>query len=108
VGGDPSEPGQFVTVDSVSPSNWFEGLSSGDRRRRDLGDVHEEEQNVIVLHEDVSTVGSYDVVVVPSWVPRRARTRDSENVFNPLRQTLLAHGHLERDRLAAPSPSHNV
>jgi quercetin dioxygenase-like cupin family protein len=122
--GEPAAPGRFVSVDQVDPVEFIPGLEF----RPVLGEgmmanfvsfephteapvhVHEEEQIVIVLEGefdfeidgDVRTMRPGDVAVVPPWVRHGARTRESRctevDIFNPPRQTLLAHAQGQAGR----------
>lgn len=124
---EPTAPGRFVDVASIAPVEFLEGLEF----RPVLGEhtmvnfvhfephteaphhVHREEQIVLVLEGEfdfeldgeVRTVSAGDVVVVPPWVPHGARTGDKPclevDVFNPPRETLLAHARSERERVIA-------
>lgn len=126
--GEPTTPGRFVEVASVSPVEFVPGLEF----RPVLGQqtmvnfvqfaphteaphhVHIEEQIVIVLEGEFEfeldgetrTMRPGDVAVVPPWVPHGAHTNESTclevDVFNPPRETLLAHarGQIEDRELA--------
>lgn len=115
--GTPTAEGRFVDVSSVPAVEFVPGLEF----RPVLGEktmvnfvrfaprteapmhVHEEEQIVVVLDGEfefeldgeIRIMRPGDVAVVPSWVPHGARTADTScyemDVFNPPRQTLLAH-----------------
>jgi quercetin dioxygenase-like cupin family protein len=128
--GTPRAPGRFVDVSQITPIEFVPGLEF----RPVLGEqtmvnfvhfapyteaprhAHQEEQIVIVLEGefdfevdgDLRTMRRGDVIVVPSWVPHRANTNDSEclevDVFNPPRMTLLEHARSERERAMAVLP----
>ena len=117
LGGEPTAPGRFVTVNEISPVEFVEGLEFrpvlGERTMANFvhfdphteapTHVHEEEQIVIMLEGELEfdidgetrllTPG--DVAVVPPWVSHGARTREvpclEVDVFNPPRKTLLDH-----------------
>jgi len=117
LGGEPTGPGRFVTVNEISPVEFVEGLEFrpvlGERTMANFvhfdphteapTHVHEEEQIVIMLEGELEfdidgetrllTPG--DVAVVPPWVSHGARTREvpclEVDVFNPPRKTLLDH-----------------
>lgn len=125
--GTPSAEGRFVDVSSITPVAFLEGLEF----RPVLGEhtmvnfvrfephteaphhVHKEEQIVIVLEGEfdfeldgeVRRVRAGEVVVVPPWVPHGARTGEEGcvevDVFNPPRETLLAHARSEQERVLA-------
>ncbi len=113
--GEPTAPGRYVNVDSITPVEFLPGLGfrpvqgektmtnfvTSRRGREAPQHVHEEEQFIIViegelvvdLDGDVRTLRKGDVAVIPSWVPHGAWTTDSHcleiDVFSPPRQSLL-------------------
>ena len=115
--GSPSVAGRFVRIANVEPFEIVPGLEfrpiMAEKTMTNFvhfapnteapWHAHEEEQIVIVLEGefefnidgDVRTLRVGDVAVIPSWVPHSARTNESTclevDVFNPPRQTLLAH-----------------
>lgn len=126
-GGAPTAEGRFVEVAAIDPVSLVEGLEF----RPVLGEktmvnfvhfaphtdaprhVHEEEQIVVVLEGEfvfeldgeVRVMHPGDVAVVPPFVPHAAHTEDigcyEADVFNPPRETLLAHARNERERARA-------
>jgi quercetin dioxygenase-like cupin family protein len=113
--GEPTAPGRYVNVDSITPVEFLPGLGfrpvQGEKAMTNFvtfapgaaapRHVHEEEQFIIViegelvvdLDGDVRTLRKGDVAVIPSWVPHGAWTTDSHcleiDVFSPPRQSLL-------------------
>jgi quercetin dioxygenase-like cupin family protein len=113
--GEPTAPGRYVNVDSITPVEFLPGLGfrpvQGEKTMTNFvtfapgaaapRHVHEEEQFIIViegelvvdLDGDVRTLRKGDVAVIPSWVPHGAWTTDSHcleiDVFSPPRQSLL-------------------
>jgi quercetin dioxygenase-like cupin family protein len=115
--GTPTAAGRYVTVAEVDAVEFVPGLEF----RPVLGEnmlanfvsfaphtsapmhTHVEEQIVVVLEGemefnldgDVRVMRPGDVAVVPPWVPHGAATTESTclevDIFNPPRQSLLAH-----------------
>ena len=115
--GVPTAAGRYVTVASLAPVNFLPGLefrpvlaestmvnfvSFAPRTSAPLHS-HVEEQIVLVLDGEfefnldgeVRIMHKGDVAVIPPWVPHGARTLDATcvevDIFNPPRQSLLAH-----------------
>ena len=125
--GEPTAPGRYVNVDSITPVEFLPGLGfrpvQGEKAMTNCvtfepgaeapRHVHEEEQIVIVLEGelvfdldgDVRTLRKGDVAVIPSWVPHGAWTTDSHclevDVFSPPRQSLLKLAAAQEDVAAA-------
>jgi quercetin dioxygenase-like cupin family protein len=124
--GEPTAPGRYVNVDSITPVEFLPGLGfrpvQGEKTMTNFvtfapgaaapRHVHEEEQFIIVvegelvvdLDGDVRTLRQGDVAVIPSWVPHGAWTTDSHcleiDVFSPPRQSLLKLAAAQEDALA--------
>jgi len=120
--GVPTAAGRYVNVASLAPVNFLPGLefrpvlaestmvnfvSFAPRTSAPLHS-HVEEQIVLVLDGEfefnldgeVRIMHKGDVAVIPPWVPHGARTLDSAcveaDIFNPPRQSLLAHARGEQ------------
>ena len=123
---EPTAPGRYVNVDSITPVEFLPGLGfrpvQGQKTMTNFvtfapgaeapRHVHEEEQFIIVvegelvvdLDGDVRTLRKGDVAVIPSWVPHGAWTTDSHcleiDVFSPPRQSLLKLAAAQEDAAA--------
>jgi quercetin dioxygenase-like cupin family protein len=126
---EPTAPGRYVNVDSITPVEFLPGLGfrpvQGEKTMTNFvtfapgaeapRHVHEEEQFIIViegelvvdLDGDVRTLRKGDVAVIPSWVPHGAWTTDSPcleiDVFSPPRQSLLKLAAAQEDAAAGPA-----
>jgi quercetin dioxygenase-like cupin family protein len=126
---EPTAPGRYVNVDSITPVEFLPGLGfrpvQGEKTMTNFvtfapgaeapRHVHEEEQFIIViegelvvdLDGDVRTLRKGDVAVIPSWVPHGAWTTDSPcleiDVFSPPRQSLLKLAAAQEDAAGGPA-----
>ena len=126
--GEPTAPGRYVNVDTITPVEFLPGLGfrpvQGQKAMTNFVSfapgaeaprhVHEEEQIVIVLEGelvfdldgDVRTLRKGDVAVIPSWVPHGAWTTDGKclevDVFAPPRVSLLKLAAAQQDGTDAP------
>jgi quercetin dioxygenase-like cupin family protein len=127
---EPTAPGRYVNVDSITPVEFLPGLGfrpvQGEKTMTNFvtfapgaeapRHVHEEEQFIIViegelvvdLDGDVRTLRKGDVAVIPSWVPHGAWTTDSPcleiDVFSPPRQSLLKLAAAQEDAAGPAAP----
>jgi quercetin dioxygenase-like cupin family protein len=131
---EPTAPGRYVNVDSITPVEFLPGLGfrpvQGEKTMTNFvtfapgaeapRHVHEEEQFIIViegelvvdLDGDVRTLRKGDVAVIPSWVPHGAWTTDSPcleiDVFSPPRQSLLKLAAAQEDAAGPAAPDSPV
>jgi quercetin dioxygenase-like cupin family protein len=129
---EPTAPGRYVNVDSITPVEFLPGLGfrpvQGEKTMTNFvtfapgaeapRHVHEEEQIVIVLDGeftfdldgDVRTMRKGDVAIVPAWVPHGAWTTDSPcleiDVFCPPRQSLLKLAEAQAAGPVGEAPGH--
>jgi quercetin dioxygenase-like cupin family protein len=127
---EPTAPGRYVNVDSITPVEFLPGLGfrpvQGEKTMTNFvtfapgaeapRHVHEEEQFIIViegelvvdLDGDVRTLRKGDVAVIPSWVPHGAWTTDNPcleiDVFSPPRQSLLKLAAAQEDAAGPAAP----